>query len=336
MSDGKIEDIICSYVTNYPLLKFWGKEIKKPIGLVFDSDAAVTDALRLMKNYCILFEPDSVPSKVKKILPRANSHGVVFVVNEKTKDKKALEILLNANLCGCCGEKPVSTALVFLFTRVVPSDLKGKVYEIHLSTTLKSFSLEDVVPAPTKLELVKDTIAKTEINVQDSLIPATAFLCGTCLKERYEEYVEVARELDSNAEAFSQQDGIAELFCDKIYEIIGDGEVGKVFRLPNVDEDGLANIEDVLFFNDKFVYMKIKYFEKLCKKIFGNAVSIIAVKAALLENEIIIADGEGYTTKMSYIRPSGKFERERMVRLDSKKMQGETRENLINYLAEVL
>lgn len=336
--------IIFTYILNYPVLKFWGQEITKPIGLVFDNRTVLADALKLLMHFCILIEPNNSYKEIKKVLRCANSHGVVSIVShnvyEKTRERNLIEILLDANTYGYCDGETVSTAVVLLFDGIVPNELKKKVYEIHLSEknlNCDSFQLKDIVPNPKELALIKDKISRHTFKTHDSIIPAATFLYTSSSGEKYIECIKNASVIDSCAEEFACQDGVAEFFCEKLYEFVGDGEIDAVYRLPYINEEGVKSLENALFFDEMYVYLHSKYFQKLCTKFFDDEMSNVIVKSALLECGIIIADGTcGYTTKMSYIKATGKFERVRMIKFDTKRIQGDTRESIINYLQEVM
>lgn len=336
--------IIFSYIVNYPVLKFWEQEIAKPIGLVFENRTVLAEALKMLMHICILIEPDNSYKEIKKVLRCANSHGTVSIVSlnlyERTRKRKMLEILLDANAYGYCDGETVSTAVVLLFDGVVPNKLKKYVYEIHLTEkdlNCDSFQLKDIVPNPKELALIKDKICQHTFKTHNSIIPAATFLYTSCSGEKYLECIETASVIDSRAEEFACQDGVAEFFCEKLYEFVGDGEIDAVYRLPYINEEGVKSLENALFFDEMYVYLHSKYFQKLCMKFFDDEMSNVIVKSALLECGIIIADGTcGYTTKMSYIKATGKFERVRMIKFDTKRIQGDTRESIINYLQEVM
>lgn len=331
---------IFSYIVNYPILKFWGREIAKPIALVFENRAELTDALKFFENQCVFIEPEDSVKRVRKVLHRANSRGVFFVADERARERKVFDILLDAGSYGYDSGSPLSTAVVLLFIGMIPVELKERVYEIHFSLSnfkFEAFQLEDFAPSPQKLELVRDLIYRDANNMKNSIIPATAFVYASRFGEKYAECLEVAEKMDAMAEEFLCQEGVVEVFCDKLYGFIGDGEVDGVYKLPYVAEDGLKNIQNAIYFDEKFLYVHSKYFQTMCSSFFGNGMSSVVIKSALLENGIIVADGtSGYTTKMPYIRPSGKFERVRMMKFDLKKIQGATREDLLNYLLEVM
>ena len=339
----ELVQILMSYIINFPILQDWESSMSKPIGLVFENRKMLAKALKTILFSCKLIEANASISTVKKILSRANSHGVAYLVGvnpfESAKAKTVMDLLLDANSYGVLDGKRISTAVILLFEGVVSKELKEAVYEIHLCENdldVHSFCVEDVVPEASKLELIRDINHRFNLLGKESLFPSVAFLYPLRSSYEYEDLLEMAKKLDRQADEFSHQDGLVELFCDSFKAFVGDGEIVNIYALPEIDEDGVANIENALFFDNQFIYLNSKYFQKIFSEIFRTGVSIITLKTALLESGVIVADRGGFTTKMSYIKATGKFERARMIKLSDMAMQSANRGSIIDLLMEVV
>ena len=335
----KISKTILSYIVNFPILQDWEKSMTKPLALVFNNRQVMAKAIKTTFSSCKLIESSASINKIKETIITANSHGVMYIVEPnsiaRSKVKSILELLLDTNYFGAIDNKKVSTAVILLFEGVVSKELKNLVFEIHLGVENLNVQIPilDVVPELSKLEIIREQLQRIEVK-GDSIIPAAAVLYPLCSKKDYNDFLQTAKDLDKQSKEFAEQDGLVEFFCDNFKEMVVEGEIEFKYRLPNVDEEGVRNKEEALFFDDKFVYLSYTYFRKICEYIFGSDISLMTIRTALIESDIIVADKGGFTTKMSFITATGKFERTRMIKLNDEKIEAYHRGGLINLIME--
>lgn len=342
-----ILEILASYCLNFPILFELGMTLNQPIAVVLDDSGNAVTVAKQISPKPVFIDATMKMSQAKEGIRMANSRGVFVmmpeIISSSVKFREKLAMAFNVSASGVLEGKSCTTAIFFIFSKVIPAMYKENVFEIHLNTNkLSELSeqelMEKVVPPAHELAVVYDKMKYFEENDSKvkALLGAAAFLYPQISEENdYHRVIAKAKKLCEDAENYRDTDGIVELFLDLLYKLAEESLLSPVYILPNLDEEGTENLRRGLFLKADNLYMHEELFSSLASKV-QNVVGVNALKSALLSHGVIHADSGGctYTTKMGFFDEQGNSKRVRMMRFSISSIEGETRPNFRNYLME--
>lgn len=311
-----------------------------PMALVCSDFGEAVNFIRQLSPNPRILDKLSDFDEMRENLINSRSDGVFLLMSDihrvKTaKMEKLIDTVFSATTLGKIAEMPLFAATFLVFQMAVPEEYRDRVYEIRLDGAIceENFGILELVPESGQLSLVRDKIndVVTEKDSSSILKAATAFmypkLVEKGIKSMYEELQCCCTEIAKLEQMYRDEDGIVDLVIQRFFEYVDEASELKIYSPPLLKE---VEFETGFFIKDNALYLH----EKLFRKIIEPLVEIIPIgliKAALVKAGILIGDGNGYTTKMTYYS-EGKLQRQRMMRFCTQQMQLDEKTNFKDYL----
>lgn len=315
--------LLLSLAVNYPVLKSWNLGLSKLLILAVDDGEGVT-AMNLLSNSNTLRLDVLTGNKtLESVLLQTNSDFVLCPYSRSRRGKEFVERLSSIVKTGTVNGGSI-TALPLVITETVPVELMEQdTFIIFLDGSLEEMPIDrqSVVPPDCQLEVVKDKIRivtkKACSRDEKIFLSAACFLYPNLVsagqEKNFDDFITCAKQLVEKNENKNAAD-LSEAFIRELYLWQERTAFCEIYELPNVEMCVANKIENGMFYDDQFLFMK----ERLFKSISASLLQIFplnGLKAALVNDGILCPENAAtYTAKMPFYNVAGQYQRERMLR----------------------
>lgn len=315
---------------NYPVLKEYGLELTKPLLVVIDRGQLKAAVSMFSEGDALMLNEFMKVRDCKKVFSAANSTFVLFPYSQSRKGRDFLAFLSCIARVGAMEETPIN-AMPLILSEGVPYDcdmedffsvfITGSLGEVHIDEKI-------VVPPDKQLAVVED---KINIMITDNFSQdEKAFMAAACilypnmieadLKKRFYDVINCARRLAKVNEDNQCVNGLGDAFIRELYYWQEQNAFHDVFELPNLEMSTEEKLDEVILFDERFLYIS----EKIFKEISRPLIKIFAVdifKRTLMQEGILCPDNTStYTVKMPYYNLIAEYKRKRMLRFSRNKL----------------
>lgn len=322
--------IVKSLGVNYPIISEIGYAPAKVITLAV-SEYQTRAVCSILENYEAAKITDFMTlSSIMDMLCNTNSECVLIPYSSTRRGKEILQFVKTAVQMGCIGDKKLRALPVLISeTRIRGCDTEN-LFVIYLQGDLSCdyFSLNSVVPPDEQAEVVFDKIR--DINPTGRSAEEKALLAASCFLYPYMKKHDTPGELEELfglvADLVEQDDNNGNpyeacgLFLEELYIWQEKTQFCDVHKLPDLKMSIAKRIDEVILFNDQYVYMGQQFFEQISQALLGIFSSDI-IKSALADEGILCPDSsKTYTAKVGYRNIVGGYKRVRMLRFRREKL----------------
>lgn len=141
----KTLDILFSLGLNYPIIKYLGCSMNKPIACVlssFDEAEKIIQCLSPFSNPKIV-SASTTPKSCKKMLAKANSEFVFIYYTNIPQFKKVMQIAITATQTGRIDETNCNAIPLIFFQLTIPEEWKECCFHLYLTGTIPSETAND-------------------------------------------------------------------------------------------------------------------------------------------------------------------------------------------------
>lgn len=308
--------ILKSLAANYPVLRYLGYAISKPIVIIAEEKDFST-LLNYTENISLVGLEVCVEKNCQE---SANADFCWTIYRPRGSGKKlekAIEYALKAY------EAPENTAppVMILSESRILWDVDMDFIRVFVEKLpAEEIALQDVVPEDCELPLVFEKIAETipECGTQTE----RAFVAAACflfpmyrrknLVEMFPRLIEQAKFLAERSEAGIE--GVVDLFLDEAYRWQKQSKDLAAFSLPELGMGAIKSIPKAIFIDQLCFYLSNELFHEIAKPLL-RIFSEEQIKAALVKKGILLPESDQtFMTKMNFRSVAGTYERRRMLR----------------------
>lgn len=320
-----------SYITNFPIMAEWKKLLRRPLALVFDDFSEAGDFVGEIAYAPIIVTAEMKTGKMQEIFEEINSTAAFLFLpkckklsaKEGEKVKLFCDVAVTQEFLG----KPVIGAMIFICNRRLPEELTDMAAAFHIVKphSTVDYKFFDLVPNPPQLELVRDKIGYLPDCGDDvaAVLSAAAMFMYPRLKDNGDELADCLETFSQSVleekRMYGDEADILEMGVERFFECVENGDFDKYYKLPNLGNDAIEQLNTAVFIKSGILYVHADKFEKIMQPLL-QIFELSAIKRALIDAEILMADYGGYTKKMNYYNVYGKAERIRMMAFDMKKI----------------
>ena len=322
--------ILKSLGVNYPVISSWGFRFTKPLALFVD-DGQTQYLVNILSNFDIHVVNECMCHKnVTEFFINCSSDYIFYPLSYTKKAGKLLEyleiIIKQASVQnGGFGVIP----LVICEGRLL-EDSKSNLFFVNVEGCLKGYdlSLSRVVPSDDQLVLVKDKIR--DISMDGSSPEEQALLAAACflwpyLREKGQEkefsnLLKTARLISEKDDDSHEVNDMGGIFIRTLYLWQEKENFSDIFGLPELEEDVINRLDEVLLFDGKYIYMPDKIFRMICSPML-RIFPMNVIKTGLVNCEILVPENERtYTCKVGFYNYAGFYKRVRALRLNKERL----------------
>lgn len=307
----KTLDILFSLGLNYPVIKYWGCSMNKPIACVissFEEAEKVIQCLSAFSNPKIV-SASTTPKLCKKMLTKANSEFVFIYYTNLPQVKKVMQIAITATQTGRIDEKNCDAIPLIFFQLTIPEEWKEYCFHLYLTgdipyETSNDNREEDIINAFfSQHQIVRNFIEKMEEeNSVKKLLKCAAYFLFPQMTKIYddsekvlEEYLNTCEQLSQVNEDSRDSDGIADAFVSLLYKWVESNNYMWAYPTSKICGQGPHGN---LLFDREFFYIPDLIFDEITKPM-QDMQSGILIKQALKDEGMLVCDhGNSYTRKI--------------------------------------
>lgn len=314
--------ILKSLGANYPVLKSAGYEITKVPVLVVESGQA-RNVIKILANYRTVYLPDKASvSCVDDKLKNTNSEYVFVLYHKTRKMREILAHLVSTVKTGCVDDGVVHAVPIVISEESFQAENMEDFFVIHMEEKNNNVELrvDEVVPDDDQLSVVQDKIGMLGLNVrvpeEQILLAATCFLYPALKKngkfDLYEILFKKSAELVRRDEDNRDTGNIAKIFIDELYAWQENTHFSELYKLPEINMQTEEKLDQVMLYDEKFVYMREKIFKLVCNQLL-RFFSLDVIKKSLVDAGILYPESSRtFTRKVNYYNLIGEYKRVRM------------------------
>lgn len=309
---------------NYPIINMIECAPTKLITLAV-SEHQMKSACTILENYGAPIIGDSMtPSQISQVLCETNSECVLFPFSPTRKGRELVRFIAAAVQMGSVGNMKLRALPVLITDTQIQECDTENLFIIHLQGALSSIQipLEVIVPPDEMIPVVIDKIR--DLDLAGKCAEEKALLISACFlypylksagkADEFKQMLKLASNLveqdDNNRDPYEA----AELFIEELYQWQERTQFQDVYPLPDLEMSIEARIDNIILFNDRYLYMKDRLLEQICQALLG-IFSADVLKSVLTDAGIIYPENaRTYTTKVGYRNIVGEYRRERMIR----------------------
>lgn len=322
--------ILKSLGVNYPVLKSVGYEITKVPVLVVEN-GQTRNVVKLLTNYRTVYLPDKASvSCVDDKLKRTNSEYVFALYHKTRKMREILEHLVSVVKTGCVDDGVVHAVPIVISEEAFQLENMEDFFVIYLEEKNINieFQVDDVVPDDGQISVVQDKIGMLGLDdrvpEEQILIASTCFLYPVLRKngklDLYETLQKKSTELVQRDEDNRDTGNIAKIFIDELYAWQKQSHFSEAYKLPEINMETEKKLDQVILFDEKFVYMREIIFQSVCNQLV-IFFSLDVIKKSLADAGILYPESSRtYTRKVNYYNLVGDYKRVRMFCINRTKI----------------
>lgn len=307
--------ILQSYATNYPLLDFINKTMDMPIAIVADNKTQGLSVMKKLSGKPVIIDSSWSVRDVEYAVATTASQAIVWMrpdfSRKSARSQEIEELLFNVAFLNKVGKKD-ATVPVFIFARrFIEEDLKGKVFEVDLTTLGNdvSFIKEDVVPKEEFVEYIIYELLQKDQGNQHPLEAAATFL-KYC---KHADYSHVAKQMIEESAESCENEGISHIVLNDIARYI-ENERLVVHTLSSLRNAEIDKLDNTIIFDDDIMLINESVFKAAVSSL-TSSISISTIKRQLEAEHVLLASANGYTRKQE-VRTKNYGARIRVMKLD--------------------
>lgn len=325
----KLLDILKSLIINYPVIREFNCGLTKLLLLVVEAgkSKAIIDLLSI-EDAPRLNEMMGTKQLVR-FLTNYESTYTVYEYFPSIKSKEFIATLSTVARIGEIGGHKLSSIPVVISEGVPYGCDMHDFFTVYINGEISGIMLENglVVPADDQLMVVEDKIHTyiTENHSQNkkALIAATCFLYPNMIlskEDALEEYLNQVEYLVEADDDNQDTNNLENIFISELYRWQERTSFHAVYALPNLEMSIISKLDQVILYDNDFIYMKEKVFKDVVKVLL-RTFSIDTLKAELIDAGMLYAENSRtYTVKVGYYNLIGEYQRERMLRFQREKI----------------
>jgi len=323
--------VLLSTAINFMVLREYGMEMDRLVILVIGR-GQMKSAIRLLSDGDTPKLNDGMNiNRLSKIMSEPYFGFVAYQYSPSKKSRDFLDTLAGMVKDGEINGVKINSLPIVITDRMPYGCEMDDAFTVYINESIEGIDIDkmEVVPPDGSLDVVEEKIRfyTDGCDTQDgkALTAASCFLYPNLFNaDRVYEFLRLIKcatlmqELnDENGSA----DGLGEYFIQELYQWREDMGFHNMHRLPDLEEESVEKMDEAMFFNDRYFYMS----EKLFRETAGNLLEVSPInllKESLVREDILCPDSETtYTAKMGYRRPSGYFNRVRMMRFKRESLE---------------
>ena len=319
--------VLQSLGLNYPAIRMLGFTVEQLIIVVVPkgNSAAMRRELDLCGRKLFLY-PGMKQPDLAEVLGVQESAFCVYPYENSVKGNKFLGVLSGMVCRNRVGNNEIRNLPVVLMEggMVDFSELDCfAIYEEEDNVQHAEFA--KVVPGKDCIPLVKERISNFVVqdgSMRSVLLTAACFLPECIFSDKtMEEYVDVVDRMIIEEEENRDRHGLASIFLQALFEWQAAKGFCNVRELPNLDMQTTDNIDNYIFYDQDFLYMKDEFYKEIVRDMLVPY-SVSEVKKDLMNEGILVSDkSKTYGTKVSYTSVAGVPQRVRMLKFRRERMQ---------------
>ncbi|MFR3730731.1 hypothetical protein [Lacrimispora sp.] len=322
----KTLDILFSLGLNYPIIKYLGYSMNKPIACVISSFGEAEKVIQYLSPFSNpkIVSANTTPKSCKKMLSKANSEFVFIYYTNLPQVKKVMQIAITATQTGRIDEKNCNAIPLIFFQLTIPEEWREYCFHLYLTGDMPRVSddnwAENLVNAYVKQDqIVQNFIKKLEEeNSVKKLLKCAAYFLFPQMTKIYddsekvlEEYLNTCEQLGQEDEDARDSDGIAEAFVSLLYKWVESNNYTWAYPTSKICEQGP---QGNLLFDRDFFYIPDLIFDEITKPMQAMQSGVL-IKQALKDEGMLVCDhGTSYTRKIVTWNVYGEMVRIRVLK----------------------
>lgn len=334
-----ILSVIKSLCTNLPVLKEWGYVFYKPLWLIVENKEWQHLGRYFANRFYYLDSMMSTKNLLER-LTECSPWAVVMFYEPTHRETEFVQNLARITQMGQVAGKQLQVLPIIISEHMpICKNEQSSFFVINLEEELDwGMVLDDAVPLDEELIWVKELIiernGECESSEERTLMAASYFLypylCRSGLGTDFELFADAVQEAVVIDENLHDTAGTSEAFIRVINDWHEKVKFSEVYELPDLELSATLNFDNVILFDEQFIYLKERLFKQIAKPL-ENVILINALKRQLVEDGVLCTDTTNtFTVKVSYCNLGGQFCRERMLRFNRNKLEVLGEEELIS------
>jgi len=325
--------ILVSMGINYPVLRDIYPVLNKPL-LVIVNPGNLEAAKNFLSNKDTpKLNPFLSFKKFGEILNSVNSDFVIYPFVQTQKGTKFLEFITNTVVTGSLDSNSFN-ALPVVVSESIPYGCNlDNFFIVVIDDELAGIPFDRmcVVPPENELPVIYDKFCDVSADVKHehdkrALLAAACFLYPfykeNGLKEEFPVLLDCAKKLVELDENNHDAGNIPDFFVLELYKWQERTLFNSVCELPEVGMYVEKKLNEFIFFDNKYIYLKDELFKEIFLPFF-DIFPVNILKKSLTDEGFLCPDNthkNTYTTKMLYFNIAGNPCRERMLRFSREKL----------------
>lgn len=323
--------LLKSLGVNFPVLQDWGYSFPRLVTVVVPQ-GEVQKATNIFKSYSFtMLDEFSKKEDIRKALVYTHSAFVVFPYKKSTRSDMVIDQLYALIQAGFVDGIPIQAIPILITDDFFVEDQAKKQFVVYADNGVyeHEISIDSIVPSAEQLPLVKDNIdmvTKESNSEEERVLLAACCFMYPVLKQRGEEkklikLFQEVRYLCAMEEEVRDLQGMDTLFLDVLNTWQEEILFHDVYELPFIDDAVMANKDEVIFYDEEYIFLSDKLFKMIVKPIL-HIVPLSRLKLSLKEEGILTThkDTGTFTVKMPYVDDRCNKKRITMLRFLRRKL----------------
>jgi len=322
----KTLDILFSLGLNYPLIKYLGSSMSKPIACVMPSLEEAEKVIQYLSPFSTpkIVSANTTPKSCEKLLAKANSEFVFIYYTNLPQNKKVMQIAIAATQTGRIDENSCNAIPLIFFQLTIPEEWKEYCFQLYLTGDVPTASDDNraenlVVSYVKQYQIVHNFIKKMEEeNLVKKLLKCAVYFLYPQMTQIYndsekvlEEYLNTCEQLVQIDEDARDNSGMAEAFISLLYKWIESNNYTWAFPTSRICGQGPHGN---FLFDQDFFYIPDHIFDDITKPM-QDMLSGVLIKQTLKDEGILVCDnGNSYTRKIVTWNVYGEMVRIRVLK----------------------